>query len=616
MIYSQRTLSLLAVLAALVAPGAAASAATYYVSPTGSDAAAGSSAAPWRTLQKAAATMVAGDTVLAADGDYPGGITQTRDGTAGAPITFRAVNPGKAVVRGDQTSNRDAIYLNESHYVVLDGLFVRNAIRAGLRISLTNGVVVRRCTFANNGTWGIFTDYDNDSLLEYNECYGSGREHGIYVSNGGDRPIVRFNKIHDNYASGIQINADPDFVDPSLGARADGITVNAVVEGNVVYNNGTAGGAAINLASVRNSRIVNNLLYNNKAGGISGWDNGAGVEWGSKNNLILHNTIYFQPGVGRWCISIKNGSTGNVVQNNVLSGGARGALEYDNDSSYVSDYNVLERAGSTGVVTNEDLGPWWTLAQWQSNSGNDLHSVDADPRFVNPTAATPDFQLQSSSPAIDSGVNRPDVTADLAGVTRPQNARWDMGCYERAGGAATPPAPTGVTALGGPNRVNLSWTAVGGATGYRLYRRVGSGAFGTPVVVTTTSYLDPGLVNGTTYRYVVRAYNAVGEGPASAEVAATPLAPPAAPTNLVATAGVRQVTLTWTQSTSPSLVQNSIYRSTTPGGPWQRIATISAGTTYVATGLASNVTYYFTVNAINANGTSGFRSGEASATPP
>ena len=36
---------------------------TYYVASTGSDTAAGSAAAPWKTLQKAANTLAAGDTV-------------------------------------------------------------------------------------------------------------------------------------------------------------------------------------------------------------------------------------------------------------------------------------------------------------------------------------------------------------------------------------------------------------------------------------------------------------------------------------------------------------------------------------------------------------------------
>jgi parallel beta-helix repeat protein len=413
-----------------------AGAATYHISPAGSDTGAGSSAAPWRTLQKAAATMRAGDTALIADGEYPGGIEQTRAGSAGSPITFRAVNPGGAVVRGDQTTARDAFYVNGAHHVVVEGLTVRAANRSGIRVSMANFVTVRRCTFANNARWGIFTDYSDDLLLEYNECSGSAIEHGIYVSNSGDRPVIRFNTVHDNNASGIQINADPLLLEPSLGKRGDGITENAVIEANVVYNNGTAGGAAINLASVRAARIVNNLLYNNRAGGITGWDDGAGNQWGSRDNLVLHNTIYFRNTEGRWCVSFKNGSTNNTVRNNVLRGGARGALEYDNDSSILSDYNLMDRYNSAQVVANEDATSWQTLAQWQTTSGNDMHSRDADPLFVRPTTTPFDFHVQTGSPALDTGVTRGDVPFDLEGVRRPGGAAYDVGCYER-GTAAT-----------------------------------------------------------------------------------------------------------------------------------------------------------------------------------
>jgi hypothetical protein len=526
--YVLRTILLPVALAGFAA--APTDAASYYVSPSGTDANVGSSAAPWRTLQKAAATMVAGDTALIADGEYAGGIYQSRAGTASAPITFRAMNPGGPVVRGDQTTARDAFFIEEADHVIVDGLTIRQANRAAIRVSLSNHVTIRRCRTLNNTRWGIFTDYSDDLLIEQNECAGSGLEHGIYVSNSGDRPVIRGNVCYDNYACGIQINSDPGLLWPEQGTRGDGITEHALIEGNVVYNNGTAGGAAINLASVRSSRIVNNLLYHNKAGGISGWDDGYGTQWGSKENVILHNTIYFRPGEGRWCVSLKNGSTGNVLQNNLLHGGARGALEFDSDSSILSDYNLLRRAGSAQVATNEDTGVSWTLAQWQAASGNDTHSRDADPLFVSLTAPV-DFHLQAGSPGLDAGVSRPDVTADLEGSTRPQNGGWDLGCYERTG-TTTPPPPA------------------------------------------------PELT---------------------------------APTNLAAVGGRRQITLTWTQSTGASVVQNRIYRATASGGPYTRVATISAATQFVDKKRTRGVTYYYRVTAVDSGGMESPMSNEASA---
>ena len=85
------------VLAALGAGGTA-RATDYYVSPTGSDSAAGTMAAPWATLQKGASTAVAGDTVWIRGGTYAittpatsgAGINFTKSGTSSANINYFA----------------------------------------------------------------------------------------------------------------------------------------------------------------------------------------------------------------------------------------------------------------------------------------------------------------------------------------------------------------------------------------------------------------------------------------------------------------------------------------------------------------------------------------------
>jgi fibronectin type 3 domain-containing protein len=92
----------------------------------------------------------------------------------------------------------------------------------------------------------------------------------------------------------------------------------------------------------------------------------------------------------------------------------------------------------------------------------------------------------------------------------------------------TPAAPTGVTASAGNNQVNLSWTAVAGATGYNIYRGTGSGtetllAAGTNV--SGAAFTDNTTANGTRYFYYVTALNGGLQSGASNEVSATPQAP-------------------------------------------------------------------------------------------
>jgi hypothetical protein len=38
--------------------------------------------------------------------------------------------------------------------------------------------------------------------------------------------------------------------------------------------------------------------------------------------------------------------------------------------------------------------------------------------------------LKAGSPAIDAGLFLPDVTTDIAGVSRRQGLAYDIGCYE------------------------------------------------------------------------------------------------------------------------------------------------------------------------------------------
>ncbi len=90
-----------------------------------------------------------------------------------------------------------------------------------------------------------------------------------------------------------------------------------------------------------------------------------------------------------------------------------------------------------------------------------------------------------------------------------------------------PVAPTGVLATAGNGEVSLTWTAVTGATVYNLYYATSSGvttATGTKVANVNSGDAISGLVNDTTYYVIVTAENASGEGPASSEVSATPIA--------------------------------------------------------------------------------------------
>lgn len=171
-----------------------------------------------------------------------------------------------------------------------------------------------------------------------------------------------------------------------------------------------------------------------------------------------------------------------------------------------------------------------------------------------------------------------------------------------------PAAPAAVTATPGNGQATISWSAVRWATSYNLYCSTTSGVTktnGTQIANATSSYVQSGLVNGTTYYLVVTAVNSVGESAESAQVSVAPTtaAPPAAPTGLTATPGDGQVTLAWSASTgatSYNLYWSTKYGPTKVGGT----QIVGATRPYVQTGLTNGTTYYYVVTAVNANGES------------
>ena len=125
------------------------------------------------------------------------------------------------------------------------------------------------------------------------------------------------------------------------------------------------------------------------------------------------------------------------------------------------------------------------------------------------------------------------------------------------------PSAAQLTATPGSTTASLAWNFIGSAANYNLYRGTGSGEetlYRTGI--SSPSFFDSGLTNGTTYYYQVAAVNAFGEGPLSNEASVTPgTAILAAPT-LFVTAEDGQVNLSW--SDVPLAAAYNILRFTRP----------------------------------------------------
>jgi parallel beta-helix repeat protein len=122
--------------------------------------------------------------------------------------------------------------------------------------------------------------------------------------------------VHDNHANGLHFNGDE-----SLGG--DGLIQNALVEGNVIYGNGAGGGSGINMDGGTGGTIRNNLLYDNHASGISLYRIDASA--GASDNPRRQQHDHVNAADGRCVREHQDGSTGNVVRNNILYTSIRSA---------------------------------------------------------------------------------------------------------------------------------------------------------------------------------------------------------------------------------------------------------------------------------------------------
>ena len=186
------------------------------------------------------------------------------------------------------------------------------------------------------------------------------------------------------------------------------------------------------------------------------------------------------------------------------------------------------------------------------------------------------------------------------------------------GSTATPAKPT-FTATPGNASVTVSWSAVSGATSYRVYHREGT-AIKCLKEVTGTSYTDTGLKNGTKYGFLVRAFNGTN-GSAYTEADwkyATPVASatPAKPT-FTATPGNASVTVKWNAVSGATS-----YRVYHREGTAIKCLKEVTGTSYTDTGLKNGAKYGFLVRAFSGTNGSAYTEADwkyatpvASATP-
>lgn len=417
-----------------------ATATTYYVGTSGSNSNNGRGTnTAWRTIQYAVDHVNAGDTILVLAGTYAGACFDSRRGTAGSPITLKA-NPGDHVLLNslgthDAQKYHKSILLFEGwdsgippRYWVVEGFEITGAPLDGIDIrgwsagNPAHHITIRSNYIHHCTSRGIISIYAHDLIIEGNETAYHSNQHGIYCANAGDRPIIRNNISHNNPGCGIHLNADGEIIE------------DAIIEGNVVYQNGSNGGSAINCDGVLNGTIRNNLIFENLAHGISLFRIDGSIP--SRNCRIYNNTVLLPSNRGSkgegWGVNISSANAwSNKIYNNIIYNerSTEGSINVHSSSlmGFESDYNILDGKLSTDGYPVSTIK---SLAQWQA-LGYGSNSFNSTPSALFEDAANDDYHLKQGSPAVDAGVSVPGVTNDYDGVYRPRGAGLDVGAFER-----------------------------------------------------------------------------------------------------------------------------------------------------------------------------------------
>ena len=171
---------------------------------------------------------------------------------------------------------------------------------------------------------------------------------------------------------------------------------------------------------------------------------------------------------------------------------------------------------------------------------------------------------------------------------------------------AAPVVKIGNSASSG--KPTLTWSAVSGATSYKVYRATSqNGTYSLLGTVTATSYTNTGAKEGTTYYYKVKAVNGAGESAYSNVVSGqvkTVTPKPSAPVVKIGnSASSGKPMLTWNAVSGATSYK--VYRATSQNGTYSLLGTVTA-TSYTNTGAKAGTTYYYKVKAVNSAGESAY----------
>jgi hypothetical protein len=430
-----RLLALTMILAFLSgAEGGQLIAATYYLSPTGSDGNSGTSASPWKTFNYAVPKLRPGDTLILKDGTYSDSnsgfvsincSSGSSNGTASAPITIKAENERQAHIQGDGSDY--PFLMNNCSYWNLDGLYISNADKTPSATSEGNAVKLFNChhlyahrllvyhnnRYLNGALFSVLqTDY---SLFEENELYYYHRN-GMTTSSN--------NVFRRNYINSRDCPDIPGGRYSSAASTGDsGICVypgsNNIIENNIVERTYYAYNIEASDLAVGN-KFLGCIAINNPYG-TAFRARGSGISLMPRDTVI---TSFLGIGSGYYGAYLR-GNKNTQITNSSFFSNQSGGLAADLASSEMGDGNPTIYATNILSINNAGYGLYITShADWSVdypevyNNGTNSSPGLADSHITNSKTVNPQMGacyawIPASSPMKGAGKNGGDIGANI-----------------------------------------------------------------------------------------------------------------------------------------------------------------------------------------------------------
>ncbi|MBN1647167.1 MAG: right-handed parallel beta-helix repeat-containing protein [Spirochaetales bacterium] len=399
---------------------------TYYVAVNGHDSNAGTEAAPWATIQKAAATLGPGQRAWVREGTYYGRVTMANDGSEGSPIILAAFPGDEVTIDGTGVSQPEnasdagsgVLNVEGRRHIVISGFRVINSAQNGIRVGNSSNVYIKDCYTWNTFSSGIGSWFSSNVVVDNNEIVlacNDGSQECLTVA-GGDTFIVRNNHVHH---SGPGTNGG-EGIDAKGGCR------NGLLYGNTVHDINRLGIYVDAWADhTHDIKVYGNTTYACNVYGIAVASENCGL---LENIQVFNNVSYGNPGAGivvaGWGIGSRHPIHNVEIINNTVVDNYMGIYIADNDNlgTVKIANNLLCRNGYYSIISEIMDG----LILITNNMIAEPGIPYVDPGFIDD--ANRDYHLTADSSAINQGSTHYAPPFDFDNRTR--IGKPDTGAFE------------------------------------------------------------------------------------------------------------------------------------------------------------------------------------------